>query len=205
MNGEGYVKYTAEHTDVALDLPNNVLEQWTGLNEARTSLHKLGLIGVYPNGIGYGNLSLRFRGEEFVISGTATGAKMVLNLSEYCLVNSFDIARNKVVSSGPVQASSESMTHGAVYHSCSEANCVIHIHSREIFDGMIRGKYPVTPKDAEYGTPQMAIAIGKLAEAEGDKGRIVMAGHDEGVIAYGTTIKKALSEILDLYKKYIGG
>ena len=132
MISEGNVKYTAEHTGAALELTHNILEQWTELNDARTGLHKLRLIGVYPDGIGYGNLSIRFSGEEFIISGTATGAKDVLNLSEYCLVKSFDIAHNKVVSSGPIQASAESMTHGAVYHSCSAVNCVIHIHSREI-------------------------------------------------------------------------
>jgi len=204
MNKEGTVKYAAEHTSAALELTFNVLKQWTELNEVRTSLHKLGLIGVYPDGIGYGNLSLRFSEEQFIISGTATGAKEVLSLSEYCMVKSFDITRNMVVSSGPIQASAESMTHGAVYHSSACANCVIHIHSGKIFSGMLRDNYPVTPKEAEFGTPQMAIAIGKLVEAEGDKGQIVMAGHDEGVIAYGATIEKALSKTLELYKKYIG-
>ena len=203
MISEGNVKYTAEHTSAVLELTHNILEQWRELNDARTSLHKLGLIGVYPDGIGYGNLSIRFGTEEFIISGTATGAKAILSLSEYCLVNSFDIARNRVVSSGPIQASAESMTHGAVYHSCSAVNCVIHIHSRKIFDCMLRNNYPVTPKDAEFGTPQIAVAIGKLVNKA--EGQIVMSGHDEGVITYGTTVEKALSEILELYKKYIGG
>ena len=203
MVSEGNVKYTASHTDTALELPHNVLKQWTELNEARTDLHKLGLIGVYPDGIGYGNLSIRFSAEEFIISGTATGSKAELSLSEYCLVKSFDITRNRVISAGPIQASAESMTHGAVYHSCSAVNCVIHIHSRIIFDGMLRDNYPSTPKDAEFGTPQMAVAIGKLANAS--EGEIVMAGHDEGVIAYGTSVEKALSKTLELYKKYIGG
>jgi len=196
---EGYVKFTAEHeTAPALEFP-----QSTELNEARTCLHEIGLIGITSSGIGFGNISLRFRGEEFFISGTATGGKQILNRSDYCLVKSFDIAHNHVVSSGPVQASSESMTHGSVYHSCSGANCVIHVHSRAIFDGMIRGSYPVTPKNAAYGTPEIALAIGKCVEELGkDQGQIVMEGHEEGVVVYGATVERALHLILELNKKY---
>jgi len=199
MNNEGYVKFTAEHTTAPLpEFP-----QWTELNKARTRLHELGLVGVTPDGIGFGNTSVRFRGEEFLISGTATGAKQILDQSEYCLVTSFNIERNHVVSSGPVQASSESMTHGAVYHACSGANCVIHIHSRTIFDGMIRNSYPATPKNAAYGTPEIARAIGKCAAESGkNEGQIVLAGHEEGILAYGETIERALSLILELYKNY---
>jgi len=198
---EGYVKYKADHTTASAI----VIPQWAELNEARTHLHKLGLVGITSSGIGFGNVSVRFRGEEFLISGTATGEKQILNQSEYCLVKYFDIARNYVVSSGPVQASSESMTHGAVYHSCCGANCVMHIHSRAIFDGMIRDNYPVTSKDAAYGTPEIALAIGKCVEELGkDEGRIVMAGHEEGIITYGATVNRALNLILELYKKYGG-
>jgi len=201
MFSEGYVKFTAEHTTApVLEFP-----QWTVLNQARTRLHELGLVGVTPDGIGFGNASVRFRGEEFLISGTATGAKQILSQSEYCLVISFDIKRNHVVSSGPVQASSESMTHGAVYHKCGGANCVIHVHSKAIFDGMIRDSYPATPKDAAYGTPEIALAIGKCVEKLGkNEGQIVMAGHEDGILAYGETVERALSLILELYKKYIG-
>jgi len=202
MLSEGYVKYSAEHTDApAIEAP-----QWEALNEARTCLFELGLVGVLPDGIGFGNVSARFCGDAFLISGTATGAKPVLSRADYCLVNSFDIARNHVVSSGPIQASSESMTHGAVYRSCSGANCVMHIHSRAIFDGMLRDGYPATPKDAAYGTPEIALAIGKCAADGGkDEGQIVMAGHEEGVIAYGADVQRTLGLIIELYDKYGGG
>ncbi|MDR1840275.1 MAG: class II aldolase/adducin family protein [Treponema sp.] len=201
MTSEGYVKYSAEHkTAPAIEAP-----QWEELNEARTRLYKLGLVGVYPDGIGFGNLSARFHGEEFLISGTSTGAKQVLSLTDYCLVKSFDIARNCVVSCGPIQASSESMTHGAVYRFCPGANCVIHIHSRAIFDGMLRDNYHATPKNAAYGTPEIALAIGKCAADLGkNEGQIVMTGHEEGIIAYGADIQKTLSLILELYNKYGG-
>ena len=199
MRDEGYIKYTAKHiTASAVEMP-----QWAELNEARNNLYKLGLVGVYPNGIGFGNVSARFSGEEFLISGTETGVKPVLSPSDYCIVKSFDITHNHVVSSGPIQASSESMTHGAVYRSCPAANCVIHIHSKTIFDNMIRDCYPATPIAAAFGTPDIAVAIGNIVSDKGE-GQIVMAGHEEGIITYGATIQRALSLILELYNKYGG-
>ena len=198
---EGYVKYNALHKDApAIEAP-----LWEELNGARTKCRKLGLVGVCPNGIGYGNLSVRHGNEEFLISGTATGAKPVLEKRDYCLVKSFDIARNSVTSEGPVQASSESMTHGAVYLARKGVNCVIHIHSKKIFDSMIRGNYSSTPKEAAFGTPDIALAIGKCAQDSGkDEGQIVLAGHDEGIIAYGANIQRALELIMELYNKYGG-
>jgi ribulose-5-phosphate 4-epimerase/fuculose-1-phosphate aldolase len=204
LTSEGFIKYSAEHkTTPAIEMQPTVFQQWMELNETRTQLFKLGLIGANIDGIGFGNLSIRYCDEEFLITGTATGTKPVLSLSEYCLVTSFDIARNNVNSCGPIQASAESMTHGAVYHYCSSVNCVIHIHSKIIFDCMIFDNYPATPKDAEYGTPQMAVAIGMLVKNTGkDEGQIIMSGHDEGVITYGANIQRAFSLILDLYHKY---
>ena len=201
MTNEGYVKYSAEHTTCPIiEAPN-----WKELNEARTHLHKLGLIGVYSDGIGYGNVSIRHRENEFLISGTATGAAPVLSLNEYCLVNFFDIKQNRVVTSGHIQASSESMTHGAVYQSCREINCVIHIHSKKIFDGMLRDNYPSTQKEAEYGTPEIALAIGSCVKNTGkNEGQIALAGHDEGILTYGTSIEKAFNLIIVLYNKYRG-
>jgi len=174
---------------------------WADLNRARTKLRELGLVGAMPNGIGFGNLSVRIKDNEFLISGTATGASPVLGPDGYCLITSFEVDRNRVVSTGPVKPSSETMTHGVIYQSCPNANCVIHIHSRQIFDGMIKDKYPATPETAAYGTPEIALAIGKLVNHH-DEGCIVLAGHDEGVIVYGATVEKALSLTEELYNKY---
>ena len=202
---EGYVKYTADH----IMAPPIEVPHWLELNGARTRLHGLGLVGVTSDGIGYGNLSIRvqvnsFPTDAFLITGTATGALPVLSPSDYCLVRTFDIAQNHVISTGPVQASSESMTHGAVYRSCPGANCVIHIHSRAIFDSMIRDGYPATPENALYGTPQIALAIGEcVCELGNNEGQIVLAGHDEGVISYGPAVERAVALILELYTKYV--
>jgi len=198
---EGYVKYTAVHTPApAVEAPH-----WAELNKARTQLHRLGVLGVNPQGIGFGNVSIRFQGEEFLISGTATGASPELTPAEYCLVNSFDLAQNRIVSIGPVQASSEAMTHGAVYQSCSRANCVMHIHCGAVFNGMIRDGYPATAKNAAYGTPEIALVLAQCVQKLGmDEGAVVLAGHDEGVIVWGPTVERALQLIQSLHNKYGG-
>ena len=48
-------------------------------NVWRSRLYKAGLIGVYPDGIGYGNMSIRFQRSKFIITGTATGKLQKLN------------------------------------------------------------------------------------------------------------------------------
>jgi ribulose-5-phosphate 4-epimerase/fuculose-1-phosphate aldolase len=119
------------------------------------------------------------------------------------MVTAFDIDKNRVTTCGPVRASSESMSHGAIYHASASARAVIHIHSRKVFDGMLRDNCPRTPADAPYGTPEMARAIIACVKEEGEGPRtIVMAGHDEGVIAWGASVKEVMDIVLDLYHKY---
>ena len=198
---EGYVKYSADHTDApvtAAEFPH-----WEELDEARTRLYDLGLVGALPNGVGFGNVSIRTKDEEFLVSGTATGGRRILGSGGYCMVTAFNIEKNTVTSSGPVKASAESMSHGAIYRACPAARAVIHIHSRKIFDGMLRDNYPRTPADVPYGTPEMARAIIACVKEQGESpGVIVMAGHDEGVIAYGASVREALDPLLELYYKY---
>ncbi|MDR2071157.1 MAG: class II aldolase/adducin family protein [Treponema sp.] len=203
---EGYVKYTADHRPAEAVKP----PLWEELNKGRTRLYDLGLIGVLPNGVGFGNVSVRVQDGAFLISGTATGGSRILTPREYCMVNSFNLEENRVATSGPVRASSESMSHGAVYHSCPSVMCVIHVHSRKIFDALLRDARLSTPPEAAYGTPEMALAITSLVtEREGRSGLsrggvIVLAGHDEGVLSYGTSVQEALDLVLDLYDKYAG-
>jgi len=201
-NSEGYVKYTALH------IPGPAAEDslLQNLNEIRTRLYDMGLLGVLPGGVGYGNVSIRFKGPEFLISGTGTGADRILGFDKYCLVRAIDIDNNSISSFGPVRASAESMTHGIIYQRLPAVNSVIHIHSRRIFDGMLRDDYSSTLPDAEYGTPEMARAIIKVInDGNGQaEGIIVLAGHDEGVVSYGPTVERTFSLIQKLNDKYGG-
>ena len=193
---EGYVKFTAHLTEKGLVAFPELAE----LNEVRTELHELELIGVLPDGIGYGNLSVRLPGEEvFWISGTATGAERELSLENYCRVDLFKAATNEVWCTGRVKASSETMSHGAVYAANAEIGCVIHVHSRELFEFMLAGHFAKTPPEVEYGTPEMAEAVRTLVESVGEEtGVFVLAGHQDGVMAYGPDIASAREVLLGL-------
>ena len=195
---EGYIKYQSSRVDG--DIPS--INGFDELNTTRTDLFDIKLIGIYDNGIGYGNISLRSHEDQFIISGSATGGDRVLKSDQYALVKSFDLKKNRVEALGRLDASSESMSHGAVYEALSEVNCVIHVHSRDVFDYMLEHGRPKTSKDIAFGTPQLANAIKSLVLADGGSvGVFVTAGHDEGVIAYGNSITSAKKEIQKIYNK----
>ncbi len=194
---DGYIKYTSERCDGSVVWSEEV----EALSRSRTELFDLGLIGVYANGIGFGNLSVRTDGDQFVITGSATGASRVLQREQFSLVESFSLERNSVQSRGLLHASSESMTHGAIYQSNPAVGCVIHVHSRLLFDRLLRLGYPATPADIPYGTPTMAHAVQQLVYVQKDLPVVfVMAGHDEGVMAYGADVQSVHTLLLGLFQ-----
>jgi len=198
MIDEGYIKYNAVRTDGEIPLDPN----WEELNDCRSALFATKLIGVYPNGIGYGNVSSRVGTDQFIISGSATGSIEKLSQDHYAFVESFNLEQNSVKSIGKIDASSESMSHGAVYRALPEVKAVIHVHNRILFDWMIENSLPSTPADVPFGTPELATEIAELVVANGENhGVLVTAGHDEGVIAYGESIQEAFSELMYIYAK----
>jgi hypothetical protein len=182
---DGYIKYSSERRDGTA--PGSA--QLDALNHARTSLFDLGLIGVYPDGIGYGNLSVRASSNQFVITASATGGNRTLRHEQYCLVEAFSAELNHVQSQGVLPASSEAMTHGAIYAANQTVHCVVHVHSRQLFDYWLTNNRWATPADIPYGTPGMALAVSRLVMTESKLPVIfAMAGHDEGMVAYGADV-----------------
>lgn len=180
---EGVLKFQLEHRDGPApehpDLPV--------LMRLRDELFVLGLIGVNAVGIGYGNVSVRSEAGQavpFVISGTGTGGRAHLDALGYCRVTACDAAGNRIWSEGPVAASSESMTHWAVYAARPDVGCVIHVHSRPLFDALLRAGACATPRDVEYGTPAMTTIPPAVSPATHSRTAWAMAGHDEGVLAF---------------------
>lgn len=191
---DGVIKYSSERVDGSVPA-SKALRQ---LNAARSRLFELGLIGAYPNGIGYGNLSVREDGTQFVISASATGAAHTLRDDQYCLVEAFSIERNSVRSIGALPASSESMTHGAIYLANPAVQCVIHVHSRSLFDGLLAHGALHTAADIGYGTPAMAHAVMQLVQTQQQLPVLfAMAGHDEGVVAYGADVASVTALLID--------
>jgi ribulose-5-phosphate 4-epimerase/fuculose-1-phosphate aldolase len=114
-------------------------------------------------------------------------------------ISSYSIDANSVVCEGRIDASSESMTHAAVYACAPDARAVIHIHSGRHWVSLL-DKIPTTSKSAAYGTPEMAREIKRLFD-ETDFREIrvmVMAGHDEGILSYGTNLDQAGRRLLDV-------
>ena len=158
-------------------------------------IHKL--IGVYPNGIGYGNISIRLSDKEFLISGTSTGLLETLTNQHYAIVTSYNFAENSVTCKGPVRASAESLTHAAVYEMDPGVQAIIHIHNKKMWDELL-DTVPTTSPSVEYGTPQMALEIKRLFNTTDliEQKILVMAGHEEGVISFGKDLEEAGEIIL---------
>jgi L-ribulose-5-phosphate 4-epimerase len=189
MRDEGVTKYDCVFRKTKAPAETSIGE----LNEVRNRLFSLGLIGVYPDGIGYGNISRRIQTvNEFIISGTQTGREPHLTAADYSLVTGYDILKNRVFCEGLITASSESMTHAAVYELDAVINAVIHVHHRQLW---LRGRdrYPTTEKNIPYGTPAMAAEMSRLyrASALPEEKILLMLGHDEGVITFGVNLQEA--------------
>lgn len=197
MIDEGYIKFELEWAHG----PPPDAATVRALNRWRRPLFDAGLIGQYAaEGIGYGNLSVRSPAEgHFVISGTQTGHLATLAARHYALVTDYDIAANRVSCRGEIKASSESMTHAALYELSDTINAVVHVHSETLWRQYL-DVLPTSSADVSYGTPQMAQEFRRLYRDTGfaTGGVAVMAGHAEGVIAVGSDLAEATRRILAL-------
>ena len=196
MIDEGYIKFECEWTE-AEAVPD---EDIADLIEWRNRLYDAGLIGYdKKNDVGYGNISRRNRGERgFVISATRTGHVPVATGSKFTRVVDYDVAANRVTCRGPLRASSESLTHAAIYELDADYLAVVHAHSRELWR-TLAGDVPTTNPDVPYGTPEMAAEFRRLhRETALPTVRLaVMAGHDDGLVSFGGNLAEAAERILN--------
>jgi ribulose-5-phosphate 4-epimerase/fuculose-1-phosphate aldolase len=197
---EGYIKFNCVWDQAQVQYPDAEYRQ---IEEARAQLFALGLIGVYPDGIGFGNISMRSKDDKsFIISGSATGRLSKLIPEDYALVTDYKIDQNTIFCTGLIQASSESLTHAAIYQAVAHIGAVVHVHCLWLWEKLL-GQYPTTPAGIEYGTPEMAQAVGQLAfNLKDDEEKIiVMGGHREGILAFGHHINDALQQIISVYER----
>lgn len=192
---EGYIKFQADWTRTSpLSDPRLAdLQIW------RDRLYDLGLIGAYPDGIGFGNISCRYDDEgRFLISGSATGNLPRLTAGHYALVTEVDIDANRLRCEGPVIASSESMSHAVIYRECPWVNGVIHVHNLALWERLLY-RAPTTDDSATYGSPEMAYSIIDLLQTTNlpEVKLFVMAGHREGIFSFGRNLDEAGEVLLD--------
>ncbi len=173
------------------------------LNAYRRKLLDLGLIGVDPNGIGFGNLSVRDGAtDNFYITGSATGGLHELTAANCAKVVASNFERNHVRYEGSALPSSESLTHAAIYESAATAGAIIHCHNADLW-GALLNEAPTTSKAAEYGTLQLAYEIMQLFKRTDVQNRkiVVMAGHEGGILTFGKDLEKAFAVLMRERKK----
>lgn len=186
---EGVVKYRCDWKEADPVAAGDIAD----LMEWRERLHSWGLIAVYENGIGFGNVSVRIGNScQFAISGTQTAHLPQLGPESYCTVTDFNLEQNFLCCRGPVPASSESLTHAALYLHRDDVGGIIHVHNPQLWHKLLF-KIPTTRKTIPYGTPQMALEMFRLFDEENlaDRKILAMAGHEDGIICFGTTLDEA--------------
>jgi ribulose-5-phosphate 4-epimerase/fuculose-1-phosphate aldolase len=198
QQAEGVIKFHLKHEEG----PAPSMEETSGLRAWFRILHRLDLLGRDPQrylGYAYGNISQR-DGDGFLISCTQTSGREQLTPQNFSRVTDFDIQANWLRSHGPCPPSSEAMTHGAVYGARPEVGAVFHVHSPDIWQQAGKLGLPKTDSSIEYGTPEMAQAVGELLDREAPR-IFSMGGHEDGIVAWGESAEEAGSALLRVFAR----
>ena len=165
----------------------------------------------------YGNISFRTGSyaagpgrREFIISCTKTGENPTAGPDTMSRVLHYDHEKNYVLAQGPCPPSSESMTHGAIYDASLEVRAVVHGHDPQLWQYLLQHGAPHTEADILYGTPPMADAAAQLVRHNLRKpwrlpGIFAMAGHEDGVVAWGANLEQATKRFLDAWQESRNG
>jgi ribulose-5-phosphate 4-epimerase/fuculose-1-phosphate aldolase len=137
-----------------------------------------------------GNLSFRLK-EGFII--TASGLKSKESLGNACFVRvkSYDEVGNTIYVEGNKQPSSEAVMHFLIYQTRMEINAIFHGHNDTIVANAEKLKLPVTVKEYEPGSLELAKEVLRTLE---DNNLIVIKNH--GFISLGKTMKEAGKQAL---------
>ena len=195
MIDEGYIKYHCHWQEIKAIAEADIVE----INKWRRLLYNFGLIGEYDSGIGFGNVSVRIPQSNYlIISGTQTGGIAELTAEHYTKVTGFDWHKNYVTCEGLIKASSETLTHAAIYTALPQVDAVVHVHNAKLW-GKLLDKVPTTNPNCAYGTPEMAAEIIRMCQQPKTQQQkiIVMSGHEEGILTFGRSIEEAGHILLD--------
>lgn len=205
---DGVIKYDRSNFSqcgALLESEYQDLEYW------RKKLYQMNLIGEYPEAqVGFGNMSVLrdyslvypSTHPQFIITGTQTGKYADLNGLQYTRVLDYKIDDLKIHMMGAIEASSEALTHAAIYDANPNIKAVFHIHSNEIWLKMIEDKSDFTKQEIPYGTVEMAHATQECIRGK-DAGVFCMHGHEDGIVIYARSLEEA-GELTDkLYHKYL--
>jgi len=195
-----YIKFSCERAATGITSFGGLAE----LNVYRRKLLDLGLIGVDPNGIGFGNLSVRDDAtDNFYVTGSATGGIHELTLADCAKVVECNFDRNRIRYEGSALPSSESLTHAAIYESDATAGAVMHCHDSNLWAAVLN-EAPTTSKAADYGSAEMANEIMQLFTRTDVESRkiVVMAGHETGILTFGKDLEEAFAVLMRERKEF---
>ncbi len=202
---EGYFKFTPEY--IGIMTPRETAIE--ALNRWRNRLYDAKLIGMYNagelQGIGYGNISLRVP-SGFLITATRTGGIQKLGPQHYTEVTHVSLESNFVAfraADEQTTPSAESITHGMFYQARPAIQAVIHIHHLAFWQRLLP-IFPTTAREIEYGTPAMGREILRLFRDSPlqNCGLVVMAGHEEGIVAFGEDLDEAGNALMTEYARH---
>jgi hypothetical protein len=199
---EGVIKFQLQFTPGSLPDGLSLAE----LIAWQRIMQGLGLLGRDPDhygGLAYGNLSLRIEGNGFVISASQCADQPLPTLDHYSQVTAWDCNANRIVASGPARPSSESLTHAALYDADPAIGCIVHGHSPHIWQHRYTMGLASTAEQVAYGTPEMAIEMGRLYRDRGFRGCgvLAMGGHQDGVVSFGRDADEAGWEMVHLLRR----
>ena len=200
MKEKGVIKY-----DCTLRLAKPVDRSYIKeMNKWRDKLYSLGLIGVNNDDIGFGNISIRYLKDKFIITGSGTGRLKNLAPQHYSLVTEYDLNACALHCEGMIKASSESLSHAALYRCDTAVNAVIHIHSALLWKKLLN-IMPTTSEKAEYGSKELIDEIIRIYNKSDLPKRklLVMAGHEEGIITFGNSLDEAGTILMDNYARVL--
>jgi len=189
-----YVKFTFERAGAEIGR----FDQLADLNACRRKLLDLHLMGVYTNGVGFGNLSVRDGAtSNFYITGSATGGLPKLSLTDCVRVVDCDFKTNWLRYEGTAIPSSESLTHAAIFESDPSTSAVIHCHDPVLWKTLLN-RAPTTSEAVPYGTPEMAYEIMRLFKGTDVSSRkiLIMAGHESGIVSFGKNLEGAFDVLM---------
>ena len=201
MIDEGVVKYSLKYKQT-----NEIaLNECKKIEIVRVRLFSLGLIGAYSDGIGFGNISLRYKKKDsFVITATQTGELAKLSPSYYSFVKKVDFKKFRTYAIGPRRPSSEAITHACIYNLDPDIKAVIHVHNEKIWDYMLKNNY-LSTNDTPYGTPEMVEDVKNIYKSIDPflNNAFVMKGHFEGIVTFGKSLKDAEKTLYEIIEKLL--
>ena len=175
------------------------------IEKIRMRLYSLGLIGAYCDGIGFGNISVRYKKKSsFVITSKETGEFPKLNPNYYSFVKKVDLEKFTVYAIGPSKPCDEAINHACIYDLDSQINAVIHVHNEKLWDYMLKNDY-LSTNDTLWDSNKIVEDIKKMYKDIDPflNNAFVLKGDFEGVVTFGKTLKDAEKALLEIIQKLL--